>query len=179
MKAQKLKRKVDDLSDKISDAAPGGPVHVDFESFSDAEKLLFQKVDEVEREYLRTGNNELLVKNADLILKNREVIVKRVTELYCHVVPTVLGFYGKPEIVEYFFKLHFLNFDADLAECLTHVRTWSEKDCEAFLVDLKRTGGLFFRLPRGFNEYNDRNLARLKKSKKVRLDSALDQKGGS
>jgi hypothetical protein len=66
----------------------------------------------------------------------------------------VLGSGGSYEIVEYFFKLHFYNFEADLIECLANVRKWSEKDREDFLLDLKQNGSMFFRIPRGFTEHS-------------------------
>jgi hypothetical protein len=61
--------------------------------------------------------------------------------------------------------LHFLNFEADLTECLAHVRTWSDKDKEVFLLDLKKNGAFFFRVPRGFNDYNDKGFSELNNSK--------------
>ncbi|MGA2682384.1 MAG: hypothetical protein ABSF44_11375 [Candidatus Bathyarchaeia archaeon] len=126
-------------------------------SFSDAEKLLFAKVDEIEEKYRQTGSEEVLVENADLIFKNLEVILRRITELYCFVVPMILGCDGTHEIVEYFFRLNFYNFQADLSKCLAHVRTWSDKYREEFLLDLKQNGASFFRLPRGYTdkEVND------------------------
>ena len=56
--------------------------------------------------------------------------------------------------VDYFFKLHFYNFDADLAECLAHLRTWTDRDTEEFLLDLKEHGANFFRIPKGYSEPN-------------------------
>jgi hypothetical protein len=86
LKAWQLGRKVNKLSEKIKDTTCESIIHLDFESFSEAEKLLFKKVDEVEEEYQRTGNEKLLEKNFDLILKNIEVMLWRVTQLYCSAV---------------------------------------------------------------------------------------------
>jgi hypothetical protein len=155
MKALDLNRRVDGLSEKLRDTTSGSMVHLDFDSFSEPEKLLFRKVDEIEEKYRQTGSIEGLVENGDLISKNLEVILRRVRELYCYVVPMVLGCDGTNEIVEYFFRLHFYNFEADLTECLARVHTWSEKDREEFLLDLRKNGAFFFRIPRGFNENND------------------------
>ena len=119
---------MDDLSEKLKDTTLGSVIHVDFDSFSEAEKLVFRKVDEIGEKYRQTGSEGVLRENADLISKNLEIIFRRVTELYCYVVPMVLGSGGSQEIVEYFFKLHFYNFEADLNECLANVRKWSEKD---------------------------------------------------
>ena len=123
-----LNGRIDDLSEKLEDTTLGSVVRLDFDSFSEAEKLAFSKVGEIGEKYRQTGSEAVLAENADLISKNVEIIIKRVTELYCYVVPMVLGCGGSQEIVEYFFKLHFYNFEADLNECLANVRKWSEKD---------------------------------------------------
>ena len=90
LKAWQLNRRVDGLSKELTDPGSGGIVHLDFESFSEAEKLLFRKVEEIEAEFLRTGTTENLEKSTELILKNFEVIMRRVTELYCFAVPICL-----------------------------------------------------------------------------------------
>lgn len=160
-----LAKRVESLCEKLRDNSSGGILHIDFNSFSEEEKLLFHKVDEIEEKYRQTGSFELLVENSDLIFKNLEVILRRVRELYCYVVPMVLGCDGTKDVVEYFFRLHFYNFEADLTECLAHVRTWSEKDREEFLLDLSKNGAFFFRIPRGFNDYNDKGFGNLNNSK--------------
>ena len=123
-----MNKRIDDLSEKFKDTTLGSIIHLDFDSFSEAEKLAFSKVGEIVEKYRQTGSEDALVENTDLISKNLEIIFRRVTELYCYVVPMVLGCGGSQEIVEYFFKLHFYNFEADLNECLANVRKWSEKD---------------------------------------------------
>jgi len=165
MKTRDLARRVEFLSKTLRNQSSGSIIRLDFNSFSEAEKLLFAKVDEIEEKYRQTGSEEDLVENADLIFKNREVILRRVTELFCYTVPMALGSDGTHEIVEYFFRQHFYNFEADLSECLAYVRTWSEKDREEFLLDLKQNGAFFFRLPRGFNEHNDKCVGELNNSK--------------
>ncbi len=173
LKAWKIDRRVDILSGKLNDAPQRNVIHVDFDSFSEEERMLFQKVDEIEEEFLRTKNEEILEKNADLILKNYEIILKRVTELYCHVVPATLGAFGNREIIEFYFNQHFLNFNIDLAECLERVRGWSENECNEFLEDLHTSGSRFYRIPRGFNEFNDADITKFKNPKmdKTKTDS--------
>jgi hypothetical protein len=107
----------------------------------------------------------VLLKNSDLICKSSEIFFERVTELYCYVATTTSRFDESKEIIEYFFKLHFLNFENDLAECLNHLRRWSEKDREEFLCDLKKNGPFFYRIPRKFNDHNDKSLSDLSDSK--------------
>ena len=79
------------------------------------------------------------------------------------------------EIVDYFFKLHFYNFDADLAECLNHLRTWTDKDREEFLSELKEYGANFFRIPRGYNERNCKEISDLKDSNDLDEKNAQNQ----
>ena len=73
-----LGKRIDNLSKKINDPNPEEIIHIDFESFSDAERILFQKVDKLEEEFKKTGNEEILLKNAELLLKPSEVILKRI-----------------------------------------------------------------------------------------------------
>jgi len=86
-----LNSRIDDLSEKFKDTTLGSVIRLDFDSFSEAEKLAFSKVDEIEEKYRQTGSEDVLVENADLISKNLEIIFRRVTELYCYVVPMVLA----------------------------------------------------------------------------------------
>ena len=153
MKNDRLFRRVESLSEKLEDKNSGSMLRLDFDSFSEAEKRLFRKVDEIEQKF-QTGSLEPTAENFELVNKNLEVILRRVKELYCYVVPMVLGSDGSKEIVEYFFKLHFYNFEADLTECLMNVRTWTEKDRCEFLSDLQKSDPVFHKIPRGFNEYN-------------------------
>ena len=159
-----LGKRIDNLSKKINDPNPEEIIHIDFESFSDAERILFQKAAEIEEEWQKTGKEEILLKNAELLLKPSEIIFRRITELYCYVATTLLAGGQNKEIVDYFFKLHFYNFETYLYECLSHVRTWTDKDREEFLSDLKENGVHLFRIPRGFNEDNCKEISQLKDS---------------
>ena len=162
---------------KINDPNPQEIIRIDFESFSDAERLLFQKVDEINEEYRKTGDQEILLKNAELLLKPSEVIFRRITDLYCHAATTLIAGGQNKELVDYFFKLHFYNFEADLAECLTRVRIWTDKDKEDFLSELKKYGAHLFRIPRGYNEYNCKELSELKDSKDLAEKSDQNLRG--
>ena len=112
-------------------------IKIDVNSFSEAEQLLFRKVDEIEEKYRETGSIEVLAENSDLIFKTLEVLLMRIRELYCYAVPMVLGCDETNEIVEYFFRLHFYNFEVDLTDCLAQVNEWSESDRDEFLLDSK------------------------------------------
>ena len=144
------------MSEKLRVDASGADVRLDFEpSFSLAEKTLLEKVSAIEEKYRQTGSVELLLENSGLISKSLEVVLRRIEELYCCTVPLVLGWSESNEIVEYFFRLHFRNFEADLAECLAKVGTWSEKEREEFLLDLRKNGAPLFRIPRGLDDFVD------------------------
>jgi hypothetical protein len=157
MKIMGFKSRVEGLSKKLKDTNAGCLVHLDFDSFSEPEKLLFAKVDEIKEKYIRTGSVDDLAENAELVFKELEVVFRRVRELYCYVAPKVLGLDRNREIVEHFFRLHFYNFEADLAECLEHVDTLSEKEREEFLLDLRKNGVNLFRFTRGFDDYDHKN----------------------
>ena len=137
-----MNKHVQNLNEKLKDTTTDSYLKVDFNSLSEAEKALFQKVDEISEEYYRTGNEELLAKNNDLIKKNIEVLHKRITELYCYSVPmTICGLTALDEqIVKHFFTQLFLNFEADLFECVKNLQKWEESDRQEFLIDLKKNG---------------------------------------
>lgn len=158
-------RRVENVSEKLKDPTANNILHLDFNSFSEAEKSLFRKVQEIEEEFQKTGNENLLLENADLLLKPSEVIMTRITELYCYVIKTLLACDEKREIVDYFFKLHFYNFEIDLVECLAHVHNWSDKEKEEFLADVRKNDVHPFRIPRGFDESYCKQLGALMQTK--------------
>jgi hypothetical protein len=156
MKTWQLDRKVNDLSEKLMVDALSAEGRLDFgASFSDAEKALLEKVGGIEEKYRQSGSVELLLENSGLISKSLEVILRHIEELYCSTVPLVLGGSERDEIVEYFFRLHYRNFEADLSECLAKVGKWSEKERGEFLLDLRKNGAPLFRIPRGFDDIAD------------------------
>lgn len=151
MKVQPLNRKIDRLEEKLA-YPTHSEIKLDLDSFFEAEKILFHRVNEIAKEYRQTGSAKVLLKNSDLISKNLEVILMRVRELYCYAVPRVLGCGETDGVIEYFFWLHFFNFEADLKDCLAHLAGWSKEDREAFAQDLKDDKVGFFRIPRDLND---------------------------
>ena len=67
-------------------------------------------------------------------------------------------------VVEYFFRLHFYNFEADLTECLAHVANGPRKT-RRISFGFEEEWRFFFRIPRGFNDYNDKGFGNLNNSK--------------
>jgi len=161
MKTRDMVRRVENLSEKLRDTTIDSFLRVDFNSLSDAEKELFRKVDEVSEEYKRTGNEELLVKYDDLIIKDIDVMYKRIEELYCFTVPNAICGLTclDHEVVNHFFQQQFLNFKADLNECVRNLQRWDERDVGEFLSDLKQNGTHYYRIPRGFNDHNNKILS--------------------
>ena len=146
MKSWRLNRRVDALSEKLKPAV-SDIVRLDFDSFSEPEKQLFNRILEIQQKYGSEPPADVIEANAEFIFKAREVIGWRVLELFMFVMKELLG---GDEIEEWFFKLHFYNFFEDLKDCLANVRRWSEKDREEFLRDMKENdmGNIVFRIPR-------------------------------
>ena len=155
MKTTNMNRRIEDLSEKLTDMTSGNIIQLDLESFSESERLLFKKVSDIDSEYQRSGHSDILLKNAELVSKSTEIILKHITELYCFTVPRAMHCVLPNldyEIVNYFFKLQYVNFEADLVEGIGNLEKWSKEDQEEFLVDLRKRGPHFFRVPRGLSE---------------------------
>jgi len=125
-------------------------IRVDFDSFSEPEKRLFNRIWEIQQEYGVSPPVDVIEANKELIFKASEVIVWRVIQLFVFVMKELLV---HDEVEEWYFKLHFYNFFADLSECLANVRKWSERDREEFLRDMKENDMMnkVFRIPRSSN----------------------------
>jgi hypothetical protein len=153
------------LSEKLKPVS-SDVIRIDFDSFSEPEKQLFNKIWEIEQEYGFSPPPDVIEANAELVSKAREIIGWRVIELFMFVMKELLG---SDEIEEWYFKLHFYNFLEDLKDCLANVRKWSEKDREEFLRDMKRDNMInkVFRIPRSLN---DRNTVKSKKKREGKDD---------
>lgn len=147
MRSWRLNRRVGALSEKLKPVA-SDVVRLDFDSFSEPEKQLFNRIWEIEKEYGSSPPADVIEANAEFIFKASEVLGWRVLQLFIFVMKELLE---HDEIEEWYFKLHFYNFFEDLKECLTRVRKWSEKDREEFLRDMKENDMMnkVFRIPRG------------------------------
>jgi hypothetical protein len=156
---------VGNLSEKLKDV-PFEGIRIDFDSFSEPEKQLFRRILEIEEKYGFSPPADVVEANKEFIFKALEVVSWRVLELFMFVMREVLG---GDEIEEWYFKLHFCNFFADLNECLQRVRKWSLKDREEFLSHMKQDGMMnkFVRIPRGFN---DRNTVKSKNRREGKAD---------
>jgi len=146
LKSWQLNKRVGDLSEKLT-PVNSGVVRLDYYSFTEPEKQLFNKISEMQDKYGDSPPADVLEANREFIFKALEVISGRVLELFMFVNQELLG----DEIEAWYFKLHFYNFFVDLNECLQRVRKWPEDERERFLKDMKTSGNIdrAFRIPRG------------------------------
>jgi hypothetical protein len=102
---------------------------------------------------------------------------RRIKDLYCYTIPTAFAAYSAVdrEIVDYFFQLHFMNFEADFIQCLKHVQTWKKQDIDQFLSDLKKFGPHYYRIPRGFNDQNSKEFDQNAKSEIATTEAEEEQ----
>ena len=145
MKPWQLDRKIGALAEKMK-PVQSDVVRLDFDSFSEPEKQLFNKIWEIQEKYGSSPPADVIEANKELTFKALEVIFRRVLELFLFTVPKAFCW---DEIEEWYFKLHFYNFFKDLEECLERVRRWSAEDREEFLRDMKESGMIdkVFRIP--------------------------------
>jgi hypothetical protein len=164
LKSWQLDRRVGALSERMK-SVESDVVRIDFDSFTEPEKQLFNRIWEIQEEYGISAPSDVIEANKELTYKALEVILRRVLELFIFAVPKAFCW---DEIEEWFFKLHFFNFFRDLDECLANVRRWSEKDREEFLNDMKQSGmlGKVFRIPSRINEHKKK----VKNKKKVKVN---------
>jgi len=145
LKSWQLDRKIGVLSEKLK-SVQSDVVRLDFDSFSEPEKQLFNRIWEIQEKYGSSPPADVIEANKELTFKALEVIFRRVLELFLFTVPKAFCW---DEIEEWYFKLHFYNFFKDLEECLERVRRWSAEDREEFLRDMKESGMIdkVFRIP--------------------------------
>jgi hypothetical protein len=145
LKPWQLDRKIGALSERMK-SVQSDVVRLDFDSFSEPEKQLFNKIWEIQEQYGLNPPDDVVEANKELTFKALEIVFRRVLELFIFTVPKAFCW---DEIEEWYFKLHFYNFFKDLEECLGRVRKWSEKDREEFLKDMKESGMIdkVFRIP--------------------------------
>ena len=155
MKNDQIAKRIEEIDKKLQDPAQL-PVRIDYDSFSEAEKKLFEAVVKIQLQDQQTGNQTLIDENNAYFNKVIEVMYDRIRELYCNTIPTALAGFTLLDfdVINYYFKLHFLNFETDLCECLQNLSRWTEKDQQEFVDDLKKNGTHYFRIPRGFNDRN-------------------------
>ena len=170
-----LGKRIDNLAKKITDPESEKIIHIDFESFSEAEKTLFRKTNEIVEEFLKTGNGDIPIEDMELIVKSLETKLRRITELYCYFAKKFLTLNESKEIADYFFNLHFYNFDADLTEIMAFVHTWTNEEKEEFLSFLKKNGAKIPRIRRKYSELNCQEVSTDQDSEELNNTNAQNQ----
>ena len=133
MNNAQLTKKINELSEKLKPVASDG-IRIDFDSFTEPEKLVLLRNFELQEKYGSTWPREVILANKELIVKANEIAAKRTTELFLFIMPRA---FMLDEVEQYFFKLNFSIFLGNLTECLANVKKWSDKDRENFLKETK------------------------------------------
>ena len=151
MKPWQLNRKVQGLSGKLDDLAKT-ETRLDYNCFSEPERKLLDKVQEIVDEYAPASPpKDVIEKNADLWYKGLEIFGRRATELFVEVIPASKCC---DELEEWYFKLYFYNFWLDWLESVEQVRKMPKEQREALLCERREMGLLdrVFRLHRSHPE---------------------------
>jgi len=142
-----LNRRVNSLSKEITDPVKT-ETKIDFNSLSEPERQLLDKVQEIVDEYAPASPpQDVIEKNADLWNKGLEIFARRAMELFVDVMPASLCC---DELEEWYFKMYFYNFLFDWLESVQRLREMPEERREALFRERKDMGMLdrLFRLPR-------------------------------
>lgn len=157
MKSWELNRRVGSLAERLGAEHEEHVARIDFNSFSEAEKVLVRKIWELQEEYGENLPASVLEANKDLVFKASEILLKYVVDTLKF---ALLCFMGNPEnkVQRWYFDLHFYNFFADLSECLQNVKKWPDKEAELFLQFLAEGGrGKVFRFPQPTSNLDKKN----------------------
>ena len=128
MRIPALSKRVDNLAMKLVDEPKERIARFDAASFTEAEKLLFRRIEELQKEYGTRLNPEVLEANKDLIFKAEDILLKYCIETFRFM---MLCFWGNPESQrdKNLFNLFFYNFLLDVKKCLKEAQqTKSEED---------------------------------------------------
>jgi len=156
LKAWQLKRRVNSLSKQLADPIKT-ETKIDFNSLSEPEKQLFDRVQEIVDKYAPASPpQDVIDKNADLWNKSLEIFCRRTTELFVDVVPAS---FCCDELGKWYFKLYFYNFWLDWMESMKELREMPKEKHEALLLERGEMGLLdvVFRVPRSLPETSKEN----------------------
>ena len=133
MKPSQLTKRIEELSEKLK-PVPSEGIRIDFNSFTEPERLVLLKNFELDDKYRSKWTREIILENKDLIVKGNEIVIRRVIEL---VESTMPGALMLDELEAWFFKFDFHDFWRRWIECQKNLKKWSKKDREDFLRDIK------------------------------------------
>lgn len=156
MKPWQLKRRVNSLSKQLADPVET-EIKIDFNSLSEPERQLFDKVQEIVDKYAPAEPpQDVIAKYGDLWVKGLEIFLRRVTELFVDVVPAS---FCCDELGKWYFKLYFYNFWLDWMESMKELREMPKEKHDALLLERREKGLLdvVFRVPRSLPETSKQN----------------------
>ena len=147
MKPWQLNRRVNSLSEELSDPVKT-ETSIDFNSLSEPERQLFDKVQEIIDKYAPANPpQDVIEKNADLWYKGLEIFGRRVTELFVEVMPES---FCCDELEAWYFKLYFYNFWLDWLESVKKLREMPKEQHNELFCERKEMGlfDVVFRFPK-------------------------------
>jgi sugar phosphate isomerase/epimerase len=147
LKPWQLNRKVDGLSNIIDDSTMT-ETKIDISSFSEPERILLDKVQEITNKYASgLPPKDIIEKNADLWYKGLEIFGRRATELFVYIMPASIC---SDELEEWYFKIYFHNFMLDWLERVEQVREMPKEKRDELIGERREMGmlNIVFRLKR-------------------------------
>lgn len=149
MKPNSLNKRLDALSSKLADEPKERIARLDVSSFSDAERALLARLDDLKEQYEGPMSAEALKANNALIAKGHEICLKYTIGTLKHL---VLGVFNHPKdkVDSWYFDLYLYNFLVEIMLALKAVHEWSASDRAEFSEFLEKTGmeNVFFKIPR-------------------------------
>jgi hypothetical protein len=147
LKSWQLNKKINGLSNRI-DSSIETEIRFDINSFSEPERKLLDKVQEIIDKYSPAiPPQDVIEKNADLWYKGLEIFARRATELFVEIMPVPLCC---DELEEWYFKMYFYNFLCDWLESVERVHKMPKEKREGLISERREMGLLdrVFRLHR-------------------------------
>jgi hypothetical protein len=137
LKPWQLNRRVNSLSKQLADPVET-ETKIAFNSLSEPERQLFDKVQEIVDKYAPASPpQDVIDKYGDLWIKGLEIFGRRVTELFVDVVPAS---FCCDELEEWYFKLYFYNFGLDWKEKMKELREMPKEQHQELLLEYKELG---------------------------------------
>lgn len=140
MNVRDLSRRVDELSAKLPDEPEERIGRFDISTFTEQEKVLLSKVDELHQKYGVGYNPEMTEEDIRLIFKASDMLLDYAVGTFKE---ALVGCVGTGSDVEtWYFNLFFYNFMMDLIDCFSWLRTWAPEKRKGFVEDLQNSGGV-------------------------------------
>lgn len=137
MKPWQLNKRVNSLSENLADQ-PKPETRMDLNCFSESERKLFDKVQEIVDKYAPANPpQDVIEKNANLWYKGLEIFARRATELFVDIMPASIC---SDELEEWYFKMYFYNFIYDWLESVQRLREMPKERHDELLVERREMG---------------------------------------